>query len=47
MRTTLQRLTLAGLLIGCPLIGFAEEPVDAEPDVTIVKKGDITEYLSL
>ena len=42
MRTTLKRLTLAGVLIGCPPLGFANEPVDAEPDVTIVQKGDKT-----
>lgn len=42
MRTTLQRLTLAGVLLGCPLLGFAEESVSGEPDVTIVQKGDKT-----
>ena len=42
MRTTLQRLTLAGVLLACPLVGFAEEPIDSEPDVTIVQKGDKT-----
>ncbi|MCK9534710.1 MAG: DUF2782 domain-containing protein [Pseudomonas sp.] len=42
MRTTLQRLTLAGVLLGCPLLGFAEESVSSEPDVTIVQKGDKT-----
>ncbi|NLY13134.1 MAG: DUF2782 domain-containing protein [Gammaproteobacteria bacterium] len=42
MRTTLQRLTLAGVLFACPLLGFAEEAVDGEPDVTIVQKGDKT-----
>ncbi|HAS61850.1 MAG TPA: DUF2782 domain-containing protein [Vibrio sp.] len=42
MRTTLKRLTLAGILIGCPLLGFANEPIDGEPDVTIVQKGDRT-----
>ncbi len=42
MRTTLQRLTLAGILIGCPMLGFAEEAIDSEPDVTIVQKGDKT-----
>lgn len=42
MRTTLQRLTLASVLFACPLFGFAEEPVDGEPDVTIVQKGDKT-----
>ena len=46
MRTTLKRLTLAGVLIGCPLFAFAEEPIDGEPDVTIVQKGDrvVEEY---
>lgn len=42
MRTTLQRLTLAGILLGCPLLSFAEESVSGEPDVTIVQKGDKT-----
>ena len=42
MRTTLQRLTLAGVLLGCPLLGFANEPIGGEPDVTIVQKGDKT-----
>ena len=42
MRTTLQRLTLAGVLLACPLLGFAEESVSGEPDVTIVQKGDKT-----
>ena len=42
MRTTLQRLTLAGVLLVCPLLGFAEESVSSEPDVTIVQKGDKT-----
>lgn len=46
MRTTLKCLTLAGVLIGFPLLGFAEEPIDGEPDVTIVQKGDrvVEEY---
>lgn len=46
MRTTLQRLTLAGVLIGCPLFAFAEDAVTGEPDVTIVQKGDrvVEEY---
>ena len=46
MRTTLQRLILAGILLACPLLGFAEESVNNEPDVTIVQKGDktIAEY---
>lgn len=43
MRTTLKRLTLAGVLFSCPLLGFAtDEPVLGEPDVTIVQKGDKT-----
>lgn len=42
MRTTLQRLTLAGVLFTCPLLGLAEEPVGGEPEVTIVQKGDKT-----
>ena len=42
MRTTLKRLTLASVLISCPLLSFAEEPVTGEPDVTIVQKGDRT-----
>lgn len=42
MRTTLQRLTLASVLLTCPLLGFAEEPVSGDPDVTIVQKGDKT-----
>ncbi|HKM36521.1 MAG TPA: DUF2782 domain-containing protein [Thiopseudomonas sp.] len=46
MRTTLQRLTLAGVLLGCPLLGFADESIGGEPDVTIVQKGDkvVEEY---
>lgn len=42
MRTTLQRLTLAGVLFTCPLLGLAEESVSGEPEVTIVQKGDKT-----
>ena len=42
MRTTLQRLTLAGVLFTCPLLGLAEESVGGEPEVTIVQKGDKT-----
>ena len=42
MRTTLKRLTLAGILLSCPVLGFANEPIDGEPDVTIVQKGDRT-----
>ena len=42
MRTTLQRFTLAGILLACPVLGFAEESVSGEPDVTIVQKGDKT-----
>ena len=42
MRTTLQRFTLAGVLLACPLLSFAEDPVSGEPDVTIVQKGDKT-----
>ena len=42
MRTTLQRFTLASVLFACPLLGFAEESVGGEPDVTIVQKGDKT-----
>lgn len=42
MRTTLQRFTLAGVLFACPLLGFAEESVGGEPEVTIVQKGDKT-----
>ena len=42
MRTTLQRLTLAGVLFTCSLLGHAEESVGGEPEVTIVQKGDKT-----
>ena len=42
MRTTLQRFSLAGVLLACPLLSFAEDPVSGEPDVTIVQKGDKT-----
>ncbi len=42
MRTTLQHFTLASVLFACPMLGFAEEPVGGEPDVTIVQKGDKT-----
>lgn len=37
----LQHLLLAGLL-ALPLAGFAQEPADADPDVTIRQEGDKT-----
>ncbi|MCQ4319016.1 DUF2782 domain-containing protein [Stutzerimonas stutzeri] len=39
---TFKPLLLAGLLALVPLSGFAEEPVDGEPDVTIRQEGDRT-----
>ncbi len=38
----LNRLLLAGLLAVAPLAALAEEPVSAEPDVTIRQEGDKT-----
>ncbi|WP_137817629.1 DUF2782 domain-containing protein [Pseudomonas sp. 2FG] len=39
---TLNRLLLASLLALGPVAAFAEEPVSAEPDVTIRQDGDKT-----
>jgi len=39
---TISSLLLAGLLAVTPLAGFAAEPADAEPDVTIRQDGDRT-----
>lgn len=39
---TLNRLLLASLLALSPVAAFAEEPVSAEPDVTIRQDGDKT-----
>lgn len=35
-------LMLAGLMAMLPLSGFAQEPVDADPDVTIRQEGERT-----
>lgn len=37
-----KHLMLAGVLACVPLAGFAQEPVDGEPDVTIRQEGDRT-----
>jgi hypothetical protein len=39
---SIQALLLAGVLAVVPLSGFAQEPVDGEPDVTIRQEGDRT-----
>ena len=39
---SIQALLLAGVLAVAPLSGFAQEPVDGEPDVTIRQEGDRT-----
>lgn len=38
----LKHLMLAGVLAAVPLIGFAQESVDGEPDVTIRQEGERT-----
>lgn len=38
----LKHLIFAGMLASLPLAGFAQEPVDGEPDVTIRQEGDRT-----
>lgn len=39
---TLNRLLLVGLLAALPLVAAADEPVSADPDVTIRQDGDRT-----
>lgn len=38
----LKHLLLASVLVVVPLSGFAQEPVDGDPDVTIRQEGDRT-----